>query len=389
MMRELAEALASDGHDVTVITGFPNHPSGVIFDGFKKKWIMRDRINNVNIVRVWLSTSSKRTKFRRILNFISFTFTSAFELFRQSKPELIFAVLQPLSVGVTLPFLASMKRCKLIFNVQDLHPSVAIQLGLIKNDLIIKILKRVEVFAYQKASALAVISHSFKSHCTDNGANKDNVIVIPNWIDLVEIQPKDRNNNFRKKLGLNEEHFVVLYCGTIGWVSGADILIQAADLLRNEINIRFVFVGEGPLIPFLKHEVSIRCLDNVIFSPFQQREILSNVQSISDVSFISLKSGKGRNSVPSKILGYMAAARPIIASVDFDSDTAKTIVKSNSGFIIEPENSVKLAELIRRIQSNNELLKHLGENGRKYLECHYSRPVVTGKYIDFFKKIVN
>lgn len=388
MIKELADALATEGHDVNIITGFPNHPAGVVFGGYKKKWVLQERVGSVEVTRVWLATSANRSRLRRIFTFLTFTFTSAWALLMQSKPQLIFAVFQPLSVGVTLPLLARIKGAKLVLNVQDLHPDVPIELGMIQNPLMIKALRAVERFGYRRANALAVICDTFKEHCIARGAKAENVEVIPNWIDLNEIQPSLRNNAFRERLGLNDSHFVILYAGTVGWVSGAGVMLEAAVRLRDLCNVRIVFVGEGPLVLELKKQAQALGLDNVVFSPFQLREILPQVQAMSDVSVVTLRAGKGRASVPSKVLGYMAAARPVLASVDADSETARAVLLADCGWVIEPENSEKLAETIRSMQGDAALRKRLGDNGRKFLENNYARATVTDKYIEFFKRIV-
>jgi colanic acid biosynthesis glycosyl transferase WcaI len=388
MIKELAEALASEGHEVTIITGFPNHPAGVVFGGYRKRLILQERLGNVNVTRVWLATSANRSRLNRIFTFLTFTLTSALALLMQSKPQIIFAVFQPLSVGVTLPLLARIKGAKLILNVQDLHPDAQIELGMIKNPLIIKALRAVERFGYQRANALAVICENFKEHCIARGAKAENVQVIPNWIDLNEIKPCDRNNTFRQNLGLSDQHFVILYAGTVGWVSGAGVMLEVALLLRDLRDVRIVFVGEGPLVTELKEEAKTLGLDNVVFAPFQPREILSQVQAMSDVSVVSLRAGMGRASVPSKVLGYMAAARPVLASVDTESETARTILLAHCGWVIEPENSEKLAEAIRSMQGDAALRRRLGESGRKFMLDNYAQQTVTDKYIEFFKQTI-
>jgi len=387
MLKELAETLSGEGHDVTVVTGFPNHPSGVVFEGYKKRWMQNNWVGSVKITRVWLATSANRSWFARIFTFLTFTFTSACALILQEKPNLIFAVFQPLTVGVTLPLLARMKGAKLILNVQDLHPDVPIELGMIQNPLMIKVLRALESFGYKQANALAVICDSFKEHCVARGACAENVAVIPNWIDLDEIQPGDRSNKLRTKLGLEDHHFVVLYAGTVGWVSGAAVMLKVASFLSDLGDLRIVFVGEGPLLSMLKKEAEMLDLDNVIFAPFQPRELVPQVQAMSDVSVVSLEAGKGRASVPSKVLGYMAAARPVLASVDADSETARTINLADCGWVIESGNAEKLADSIRYIRGQPALRKRLGKNGRDFLENNYARAKVTEKYIELFKRV--
>ncbi|WP_294085878.1 glycosyltransferase family 4 protein [Pseudoalteromonas sp.] len=388
MLKELAQQLVAQGHQVTVITGFPNHPRGEVFGGYKKQWVLEEQLNGIRVLRCWLATSPKRSVLDRVMTFLSFTFTSGLALLRRTKPDLIFGVMQPLSVGVTLPLLAKVKKAKLILNVQDLHPDVPIELGMIKNPLMIKLLRAVERYGYKKADGLAVICEPFKNHCAERGAKADNIAVIPNWLDLDEIKPQSRINEFRTELGLSEDDFVMLFAGTVGWVSGAGIMIEVAEQLKDLKQVKIVFVGEGPLVPELKQAVADKQLNNVLFAPFQPREKLNQVQAMSDLSVVSMHKGKGSHSVPSKVLGYMAAGRALIASVDSDSETANMIKSAGAGWITPAEDALAMARQIKEILADPNALKQRGQSGRSYLEQHFTKEIITGQYIEFFSSTV-
>lgn len=389
MIRELAQAMIDRGHQVTVITAFPNHPTGRVFGGYRKQWRLKEIVDGVALWRMTLYTSPNPGKISRILSFISFTLTSAWALLVHPRCDLIFAVFQPLSVGVTLPPLARLKGAKLVLNVQDLHPDAPIELGLIRNPLLVRVLRWVERFGYRSASGLAVICDQFKKHCVLRGAREDDVAVIPNWIDIDEIRPGDRDNPFRAALGLSPEHVVVLYAGTVGLVSGAEVALQAARAIEDRHpEMRLVFVGEGPALDGLKEYAQRNGMKNVIFAPFQPREVLPQVQAIADISLVSLRRGKGRASVPSKVLGYMAASRPVIASVDSDSETASLVLKSGCGQVVEPEDGEALAEAISGLVDDRSARMRLGSNGRRYLEENFQRSTVTARYAEFFEGIV-
>lgn len=389
MIRDLAQALIARGYEVTVITGFPNHPSGTVFEGYRKKWLLKEKVDGVNLRRMYLYTTSNPGRLSRIMSFLTFTFSSAWALLTHPRHDLVFAVFQPLSVGFYLPFITKLRGSKLILNVQDLHPDVPIELGLVRNSKIIAILRWVERYGYRSASGLAVICEQFKQHCIARGAYDSNVAVIPNWIDLDEISPGVRNNRFRESLGLTPDNFVILYAGTVGLVSGAEIALQAASMLENELpKMRFVFVGEGASLAAIKDHVRQAGLTNVLFAPFQPRERLSEVQAASDISLVSLRKGKGRTSVPSKVLGYMAAARAVIASVDGDSETAILVRQSNCGVVVEAENGASLARAITALASNHQQRIDFGFNGRRYIEGHYSKSSITDQYIKYFEAIV-
>ena len=389
MMRELAQSLIMRGHKVTVITGFPNHPSGEVFTGYRKRWRLRERVDGINVWRMYLATSPCRSKFNRVLTFLSFTLSSAWALLVHPRCELVFAVFQPLTVGVILPLIARLKNAKLVLNVQDLHPDAQIELGLIRNPLLVRLLRAVECFGYRRADGLAVICEYFRDHCLARGAQDNNVSVIPNWVDVDEIKPGNRVNAFRAEIGLSSEHVVVLYAGTIGLVSGAEVVVDAAVFLEKEQpSIRFVFVGEGALVTKLQTRVNRDGLTNIFFVPFQPRARLAEVQAIADISLVTLGKGQGRTSVPSKLLGYMAAGRPVIAVVDGDSETARFVRAVGCGEVINPGDWESLARVIANWADHANLRARLGNAGRLHLEQQYQKEIITDQYLQFFERVV-
>jgi colanic acid biosynthesis glycosyl transferase WcaI len=191
----------------------------------------------------------------------------------------------------------------------------------------------------------------------------------------------------RQQLGLGEEHIVCLFAGTIGHVSGADVILDAADRLRALKHIRFLFVGEGPLLPQLKESVARRGLSNVLFHGFQPRERLSEVQSTSDISLVTLKKGKGTHSVPSKVLGYMTAGRPVVASVDKDSETARQIRSAECGLVVPAEDSPALVYSIRSLADDEAARNRLGRNGRLYVENELAMDRVLERYAQVLENV--
>ena len=388
MIQELAQALVSQGHQVTVITGFPNHPSGIVFGGYKKRWCLKEENAGISIWRMYLYTAPSRSKLNRIVTFVSFTLSSAWALLTHPRYDLLFAVFQPISVGATLPLIAKIRQAKLILNVQDLHPDVPIELGLIRHPLLIRALRWIERFGYRSADGLTVICDSFRRHCVACGADDARVSVIPNWIDLEEISPGEQINGLRAELGLSANHIVVLFAGTIGMVANAEVILEAAGALKESLpEARFVFVGEGPSLGNLMRIASDVGLSNVVFAPFQARSRLPEVQAISDISIVTMGRGKGRASVPSKVLGYMAAARPVVAAVDADSETAALILKANCGIVTRPGNASELAQAIVALANDQAQRRKLGSNGRSHLESGYEKNRIVGLYVDYFESV--
>jgi colanic acid biosynthesis glycosyl transferase WcaI len=169
-------------------------------------------------------------------------------------------------------------------------------------------------------------------------------------------------------------------------VSGASILLECAEMLKSYNEILFVLVGEGVEKERIESDAVRRGLTNMRFLPLQERSRLSEVQSSADVSVVTLLKGKGMTSVPSKVLGYMSAARPVIASVDSESDTAGLIVAARCGIVVPPENHVELCDAILSLYTNRIHGKTLGANGRAYLVANYRREALTSRYEQLFRK---
>jgi colanic acid biosynthesis glycosyl transferase WcaI len=395
MMQELACALAAQGRRVTVVTSCPNHPQGVLHPGYRRRLLTRERRGDVEILRVLTfarppgSPTRPRSIMERAAALVTFTVASALAVRLQTRPRVIFGVLQPLTVGLTLPLVARLKRARLVFNVQDLHPDAMIDLGLIRSPMLRRMLRAIERRAYRRADLLTVICEGFREHCVRRGATPGRTEVIPNWLDLDEVRPLAGAQRLREELGIPGDAFVVMYAGTIGLVSGAEVVIEAARLLAGIPDVHFAFVGDGPLVPRLRARVHSEGLANVSFSPFQPRERLAEVQSLADVSLVTLRSEHGRTSVPSKVLGYMAAGRPVIASVDSDSETARLVREAGCGEVVPPQDAARLAEAISSLRNDAVRRRECGRQGRLHLEQNYAKDVALQRYLAVFDRVLS
>jgi colanic acid biosynthesis glycosyl transferase WcaI len=389
MMHELAAALVACGWNVTVVTGFPNHPRGVVFEGFRKRWLTVEHVDGVRVCRVWLATGRRRGFLARIATFASFTLTAAWRLLREPGPDVIFAVLQPLSMGVTLPWIARLKGARLVFNLQDLHPDAQIRLGMVRNPVLIRLLKWMEAHAYASCAAITVICEQFSQHVIQRGIASDKVFVIENWVNTERIQPVPAAGHaFRREVGLDERQFVVLWAGTLGHVSGAEVIVEAARLLQDEPAVRFLIVGEGPVLPKLQQRAAQLGLTNVVFRPFQPEQKLAAVQSSADVSLVTLAPEVAEVSVPSKVLAYLAAGRPIIAAVPARSETAALVERAGAGVVVAPADPVALADAIRALRPREEELRQFGAAARAHVVGSLSAAVVLGRYDATLRKVV-
>lgn len=387
MMLELAQHLASLGLKVDVITCVPNYPHTVVYEGWRNRLIqIEDLDRGIRVIRLGILGGSRSecdgppTRAGRALSFAWFTLSSFVAALVHSRPSVILAVLQPLTVALPVLMFGKLRRAPVIFSIQDLHPDALIALGLVRQPSVIRTLRWIEQLAYRQADALTVISDGFRDHCIERGARPERVQVIPNWIDMTEIHPLDRSSRLRSAIGVGDLDFVALYAGTLGLASGAEVVIDAAARLGEKAGIRIVFVGQGQLKPRLEDRVRELGLKHVTFLPFQPREQLNEVQALGDVSLVTLLPGHGRTSVPSKVLGYLAAARPVIASVERGCETARLVERADAGWIVDPQDPDALADAL--VASRNDAAERVrrGKRGRAYLELYLSKERILGLY---------
>jgi colanic acid biosynthesis glycosyl transferase WcaI len=337
------------------------------------------------VTRCWLYVSPKKTVLGRLLNFISFGITSFLAVLLFEKPDLMLVVSPPLSNGLTAMMLKWLKGCRYIFNVQDIYPDAAVNAGVVNNSRLIGFFQKLEKAVYRKARKVTVISEGFKENLARKGVCAGKVEIIYNWIDASEIVPQPRKNDFSLRQGLNGK-FVVLYSGTIGIISGAEIMLECAQSLKKHPDIVFLMVGEGVVKDRIREAALKRGLDNIQMLPFQPREILSQVLSSADLAVLTLQKNRGQSSVPSKLLGYLAAARPVAASLDQDSDTARFINRAGCGLCVPAEDAKSLTEAILTLYRDPDRRMKLGKSGREFLLKYCDRKAATSRYRELMEK---
>ncbi len=382
MLRELAQDLTVRGHEVAVVTGFPNHPAGLVHDAYRGKgFFVKEASDGIEINRCYLRASPKRTIANRLANFLSFSASSLVALLRMKRPDVLLVVSPPLSNGLVALVVSRIRGIRFVFNVQDIYPDAAIAMGVIRNRLLIRVLRKVERAIYRSARMITVISPGFRENLLGKGVPDRAIAVIHNWLDSREIVPMAKDNEFSRRHGLRDK-YVVLYSGTIGMISGAEILVGCAERLAYLKDMLFLFVGEGVSKDRIMREARTRNLGNVKFLPLQDRSLLSSVLSSADVSVVTLRKGAGRSSVPSKVLGYMAAGRPIVASVDPESDTRKMIDRAGCGICVPPEDEMTLANALVALYRDARKAGAMGDSGRRFLADTLDRRHVTAQYED-------
>jgi colanic acid biosynthesis glycosyl transferase WcaI len=386
MNKELAGELVRKGYKVKVLTCFPSYPYGRIYPGWGNKLILCVTEDDIEIIRTRHFISPSAKIIIRSLMTLSQGFCYLAALKHVKRPIIIISDGPPI-IGALVSFLfAKIKRARLVTIVHDFTVDVLAQ-SLKGRKSLINFGRFLETWSYRLSDRVIVPSEGFRrTLIRDKGLSPEKVVIVPVWLDGREIVPMERDNPWRRALGIGPEKFVVLYAGTIGLVSGAEVVVGAAKQLQSHDDILLLLVGEGRLKDRVEELARKAGLKNLRFLPFQPRERLSALQAAADVSLVTLAPGRGRTSVPSKVLGYMAAARPVIASVDAGCDTAELISNAGCGLVTPPGDAGSLARAVLHLYKHPELRRQMGRRGHKYFDQNLERRRVLARYVAILEK---
>ncbi len=388
MTRELAVHLAAHRWDVDVVCGYPHHPRGVLPEGWSKSLWRTESFDGVKVFRPWHFTHPSRTVPIRLAVYFSQTLSALLGALVRPRADIVLVVGPPL-IGGSLGFFAGLRhRAGLVNVIYDLYPDVAVETGKLRNPVGIALAKLAEQFQYRAARLTVVLSEGFKRALRRRGVPANKLAVIPVWLDPDEIRPLPHDNAWRREQGIAPDTFVVLYAGTIGVVSGATVVAEAAALLRERTDILFLFVGEGEAKVWVESKARTDGLRNLRCLPFQPRPRLAEVQAAADAGLVTLAPGRGRTSVPSKVLGYLAAGRPVIASVDPDSDTAAAVTQGLFGLVVPPADAGALAAAVEQLSRDRKAAESYGKAARRYFELEFARGPVLERYRQALEKAV-
>lgn len=280
------------------------------------------------------------------------------------------------------------KKVPFIYNLQDIFPDSLVNTGMTsKGSLLWKIGRKIENYTYKNADKIIVISEGFKRNIMKKGVKADKIEVISNWIDLDSVHPVSRNENkLIKEFSINPDKFLVVYAGNFGAAQGADIVLKAAEKLKDISDIQFVIFGGGAYFEEAKREA--RELDNVFIHELMPPDRISEVYSLGDVALITCKPGTGNAGMPSKTWSIMACDTPIIASFDMDSDLAYILFDSGAGIVVEPENKELLADKILDCYKMKKRKKNLLVASRDYVYEYASKSACVGEYSKIINEVI-
>lgn len=351
------------GHEVTVLTGFPNYPTGVVPPEYRGRKFMRETLDGVNVVRTFLVPDTKKNALVRVSNYTSFMISSVLRGVFLPKPDLVFATVPPLPVGVSGYVLSRRFHVPFVLEMRDLWVDFAGVLGEVRQPRLLDYAKRVERFLLEKAKRVVVVTHGYKEWLVRTGLPAGKIGVVTNGVDPDVFQPGPKQNWVRDELGL-ENKFVVTYAGNMGLAQQLDTVIRAAKELEADPRIRFLLVGEGverSRLQALAHELR---LTNVTFVPQQPKNRVIDFLSASDALVVILKNEPlFRITIPSKLFDCMAIGRPILVGVD--GEARRIVEEAGAGLFFNPDDPTHLARAVKYFVEHPESAAICGCNARK------------------------
>jgi colanic acid biosynthesis glycosyl transferase WcaI len=385
MSRIVAELVAL-GHTVHVVTSLPWYRAHRIEPGWEGRLARAERTAWGSITRVHpFPGRDKSNLLRRAIGFAAYSLLAGVYCLRAGgwfrRAGAVIAMSPPLTLGLTGWVASRLRRCPMVFNIQDVFPDAAIETGAITNRRIIAAAQYLERVSYRAADAVTVLSDDLRDNVVAKLGAGDTVHVIPNFVDTDAIVPADRATSYRNELGLGDGP-VVLYAGNVGFSQSLDLVLAAARALPEVV---FLVNGNGAARPSL--EAAAAGIDNVRFADYIAPARLAELLATGDVHVVPLRAGLGRVSVPSKTYSIMAAGRPVVASIDPGTAVPRILEESGGGIAVAPGDATAFAEAIRSLVEDPERSDRIGALGRAWVEEHASPAAVGAAYDELLRAL--
>jgi colanic acid biosynthesis glycosyl transferase WcaI len=389
---ELARHWVRLGHDVTVLTGFPNHPTGFVPPEWRprlRQWVYRETVDGIKVVRTWLLPYPNRKAYERMLNYSSFCVSAALRGLRIERPEVVIATSPQLLVGPAGWWIAHWKRVPFVFEVRDLWPESLAAVGVgQENSLLHRALAAIAGFLYRHSQKIVVVTPAFKEHLIRIWkVPAEKIAIVENGVETDLFWPENMEPALRKQLGL-QGRFVACYVGTMGLAHGLDTLIEAASRLQATLpSAVFLLVGEGADKERVRGLAETRGLKNLLVVDQQPRERIPAFINASDVCLVLLKKTElFKTVIPTKMLEFLSCAKPIIVGVD--GQARQLVEDARGGIVIEPENAAALAAAMVQLANAPGEREIMGKSGRAYILAKCSRQSTAETYLEVLQSVV-
>jgi len=387
---EMAHTWVRMNHEVTMISEFPNHPSGIMPPKYKWKFFEKANLDGIEVIRVWVKASPVKNFRNRMLFYLSYMVNAIIAglFLSRGRYDLLYSTSPPLFVGGVALVLSYLKHIPMVFEVRDLWPESAIALGEITNTRLISLASKLEDMCYRKAVRIIVVTQGVNNKLIQRGIPEGKLSIIPNGAntDLFVFNPTYREY-IRKELGLTGK-FIAIYAGIHGLAQNLETVLLSARELMNNPKIHFLMIGDGPKKSELISIASFYNLTNLTFLTEKPRELIPMYLSTADIALVPLRKAEVFDTVvPSKIFDAWACRRPVLLSIGGE---ARELVETiNGGIYIHPEDPTKMTEAMIKLLNSQGELDVMGKNGYEFTVQNHSRKALAEKLISQLEKLVS
>jgi colanic acid biosynthesis glycosyl transferase WcaI len=381
---DLAVMLRQQGNEVSVVTAFPSYPQGKVYPGYKLRLWQSETVDGVRILRVPHLIDRSYSAFRRLLSFLSFSFSATLlACFKIERPDVIWSC----QLGLPGVLLSVLRAVPLVHEVQDLWPDWGRTSELGLKGWIYDLLDQQERMIYKRARRVVTITEGFKSVLVKKNVPPGKITVISNWANEANFHKAEYDAGLARREGLVSS-FNIVYMGNIGTAQGLQVVLDAAKLLVSEKKIRFVLIGDGVERVELEEKSRQAGLENVCFLGSRPQEQAAQYLALADVLFLHLKHDPVYAiTIPSKSFGYLAAGKPILAAAE--GEIARLIERLGAGIVCPPEDAQALAEAVRKLAGSSEVERQaMGQAGARAANGEFARESLGKRYGELFAEIV-
>ncbi len=386
-VNDIVRYLKDNNYDVDVLTGLPNYPEGILHEEFK---INREKFNDyygANIFRVPLFLRRDASKFNLFLNYISFVISAIIcgsFILRKKKYDIVFSfATSPLTSSLPAIFFSKIKSCRSFIWVLDLWPDILKELKIINNTIIYSIILNISKFIYKNFDYILVQSNSFKQIIKKYTSNNNN-FYFPAWSEEIDSYTANQTKYN------NDKSFKIVFTGNIGEAQNFDNVIEAARILKNHDDLKWIIVGTGRDIKNISKIIKKENIKNFFLEGKKNLNEISYYHSIADVLFISLKSGNAISStIPGKLQTYLLSNKFILGMVSGESK--RIIEDSGIGCCVDPDSPKDLAKKILYLKNNPEIIKQVNQSnrGKDYLYKFFNKKIIFEKLTQYFDEAYN
>ena len=375
------------GHEVTIVTSAPNFPEGRLFAGYRNRWRQVETVDGIRVVRVKTIIARNQGVALRTLDFVSFMVSAVFFGLFEKRPDIVAATSPQFFAAVGGWLLATARRRPFVFELGDLWPASIVAVGAMKPSLPLRLVEKLELFLYRRSAAVAALTRAFRENLIARGIDPRKIRVVRNGVDAARYGIRPRNAALAAEWGLTGR-FVVGYVGTHGLAHALDNAVAAADRLRDQEDIRFLFAGAGAARDGLIRHAAALGLDNVLFMPMQPKERMPDIWSLCDVALIHLKDEPVfAEVIPSKIFEAMAMGLPLLIAAPAGEAT-EIVEAEQAGLVVPPEDPDALAEAVLRLRDDDGARRGFAERSIAAAP-RFSRAVQADEMLDLFAAAID